>query len=211
MSAEVRAAHPALADREDPAHGRHAAMTRPATPAATAQALACPATSVAAPPARPVLHTMLYGNVTGLPYGWATPAETELMLSAGEPGPDSCPPAIGGQWPDWYLVPAPDNYHFWLAWHERHGQAAEWLRRGIAHPWASEPEMTFYTGTHCPSWLWSGEVDYPLCVSYSRLRRIKGPRRGRVPWFLDSRGFSELSQHGRWTIPAEDYVRDVAR
>src|SRR5262249_9776188 len=157
-STEVRAAHPAPAGPRRPsprkacgydpqrssAHRRNAGHRLPSRPPRQGR----PMTSLAGTSARAVVHTMLYGHVTRLPSGGATPAETELMLRAGEPGPHSCPPAISGQWPDWYLVPAPDNYHFWLAWHERHGQAAEWLRRGIAHPWASEPEMTFYTGTH---------------------------------------------------------------
>jgi hypothetical protein len=168
-------------------------------------------TSLAGTSARAGFDTMLYGNVTGRPYGWARPAEVELMLAAAEHGPDSCPPAAGGHPADWYLVPAADDYFFWQAWHERRGCALGWLASGVPHPWTYEPEMTFYTGTHCTSWLWSGEVGYPLCVSYGRLREVRGLRRGRVRWILDSRGFSELSQHGRWTIPAGQYVADVAR
>jgi hypothetical protein len=188
----------------------------PSATASAASALATgdrpPAGACAGPlasPARPVLHTMLYGNVTGRPYGWATPGETELMLSDGEPGPGHCPP--GGQWPDWYLVPAGDDHQFWLAWHDRRGQAAEWLRSAAGQRWAPSPEMTFYCGTHRPWWLWSGQVAFPLCVSYSTLHKVKTLHRGRVPWILDSRGFSELAQHGRWTIAGEDYVRDTAR
>jgi hypothetical protein len=167
---------------------------------------------VAGTSARPVFDVMLYGNVTGRPYGWARPQEIELMLAGGEPGPDSCPPAEGGCRDDWYLVPAAGDFFFWLAWHQRRGQAGEWLAaRVLPEPLGYEQPMTFYTGVHRPWWLWSGQAGYPLCVSYSTLRKVRRLRRGLVPWILDSRGFSELSQHGRWTIPARDYVRDVAR
>ena len=169
-------------------------------------------TALAGTSARPVFDTMLYGNVTGARYGWATPAETELLLSGDEPGPDTCPPAEGGHRDDWYLVPAPSDFYFWLAWHQLRGKAIEWLDRpGVRDPLACAPPMTFYLGTHLVSWLWDGTVGFPLCVSYGRLRRIKRLRRGMVPWILDSRGFSELSQHGRWTISAEEYAADVAR
>jgi hypothetical protein len=154
---------------------------------------------------------MLYGNVTGQPYGWALPDEMDLMLAAAAFGADSCPPAIGGHPDDWYLRPADGDYFFWQAWHERHRLDQDRGREPRTHPWVTEPEITFYCGTHCTAWLWSGAVSYPLCVSYGRLRRIRAPRRGRVWWILDSRGFSELSQHGRWTISPEEYAADVAR
>jgi hypothetical protein len=156
---------------------------------------------------RPVFHTMLYGNVTGEPFGWATPEETRLLLSGDPLGPDTCPPAIGGPLHDSYLVPAASDYYFWLAWHQLRGREDEWVSRA---EYESE-EITFYTGTHRPWWLWSGEVSFPLCVSYSTLREVRQLHRGRVRWIVDSRGFSELSDHGRWTIPPADYVRDVAR
>jgi hypothetical protein len=137
-----------------------------------------------------------------------------MMLAAGTLGPETCPPAAGGHRHDWYLVPSPGDLHFWLARllrHGRHDLARELLDRHVPGRPDPGPELTFYTGTHHPSWLWSGQVGFPLCVSYGTLRKVRQPRRGRVPWILESRGFSELSQHGRWTIPAEDNVRDVAR
>ena len=173
-----------------------------------------PVPGLTAGTARPVFHTMLYGNATGQPYGWATPDETGMMLAAGTLGPETCPPAAGGHRHDWYLVPSPGDLHFWLArllQRGRHDLAGELLDRHVPGRPDPGPEVTFYTGAHHPSWLWSGQVRFPLCVSYGTLRKVRQPRRGRVPWILDSRGFSELSQHGRWTIPAEDYVRDVAR
>jgi hypothetical protein len=154
---------------------------------------------------------MTYGNIADRPYGWASSAETEMMLAAPELNANSCPPAIGGHPGDWYVVPAGDDYWFWKEWHERRGLDREWARAGIRDPFLREPEIIFYLGTHNPSWLWSGAATFPLCVSYGRLRSYKALRQGMVGWILDSRGFSELSQHGRWTIPAERYVADVAR
>jgi hypothetical protein len=167
--------------------------------------------SLAGASARPAYDVMLYGNVTGRPYGWASRGEVELMLTAAWPGPDSCPPATGGHRDDWYLVPAGDDWFYWQEWHQRRGLDEEWLRSGVPHPWTQEPEITFYTGTHRPSWLWSGTAPFPLCVSYSTLHKVKTLHRGLARWILDSRGFSELAEHGRWTIPAEQYAADVAR
>lgn len=155
------------------------------------------------------MHVMLYGNTTGQPYGWATPAELAWMLAGDELGPDCCPPAAGGHRDDWYLIPSPSDYDFWLAWHDRRGRAVEWIN--AADPPPGDPEMVFYMGCHRPAWLWNGAVDCPLCISYSTLADVRNLHRGRVRWICDSRAFTELTRHGRWTIPPEQYVRDVAR
>lgn len=56
---------------------------------------------------------------------------------------------------------------------------------------------------------WWGE---PILVSYGRLRAAKGALpAASAPWVLDSRGFNEILDHGRWTITAEEYAADVAR
>lgn len=56
---------------------------------------------------------------------------------------------------------------------------------------------------------WWGE---PILVSYGRLREYKGTLPVAVaPWTLDSRGFNEISEHGRWTISADEYATDVRR
>lgn len=72
---------------------------------------------------------------------------------------------------------------------------------------------TFYLGTHKPHWLWTPEVNVPLCVSYRTLSRYKirpsKPRRALQPWILDSAGFTELARNGRWTITPEEYVDAV--
>lgn len=69
-----------------------------------------------------------------------------------------------------------------------------------------------YLGAPEPAWI--GRTTIPLFVSYGRLRRLKHklPRSPKLgTWALDSRGFSELRQHGRWTITPEQYVADVLR
>lgn len=69
--------------------------------------------------------------------------------------------------------------------------------------------MKFYLGTHEPRWLW--QADVPLFVSAIRLREVVRLRPARLPWALDSGGFSELAKHGRWTVGPEQYVEEVRR
>lgn len=56
--------------------------------------------------------------------------------------------------------------------------------------------------------LWWG---VPVLVSYGRLRDARQLPRASAPWALDSRAFTELDQHGTWTIPAQQYAADVER
>jgi len=168
-------------------------------------------------PARAVFDTTLHGDVTGRYYGYARPAEADAMLAAAPLfSRASCPPADP---PDEYLIPGPASYYFWEAWTARLAAAAPEAFRGgdtswalPPHPSSYEPPVTFYCGSHMTSWLWDGKATMPLCISYGRLRRHKRfTRRARVPWILDSRAFSELSQHGRWTISPEEYLAFVVR
>ncbi len=69
--------------------------------------------------------------------------------------------------------------------------------------------FTFYLGTHQPAWL--ARVRFPLCVSHRRLHRYRHLPTARCRWVLDSGVFSELSDHGRWTLPPETYVAVVRR
>lgn len=69
--------------------------------------------------------------------------------------------------------------------------------------------MRFYLGTHLPHWL--ALTNVPLFVSHGRLRGRRSLPRALGPWHLDSRGFSELSQHGRWTITPHDYAAAARR
>jgi len=69
--------------------------------------------------------------------------------------------------------------------------------------------MLFYLGAHHPEWLTRTEV--PLFVSRKSLARKKRLPRALGSWALDSGAFSEISAHGRWTITAAEYVREVRR
>ncbi len=68
----------------------------------------------------------------------------------------------------------------------------------------------FYLGTHRPGWLWRDTP--PLFVSRRQLQLRSVARMTPVPgrWALDSGGFTELTLHGRWTLPVTEYVDMVA-
>jgi hypothetical protein len=69
--------------------------------------------------------------------------------------------------------------------------------------------LTFWLGAPEPSWL--NRMSVPLFVSDTRLRtRVTLPV-ARGPWALDSGGFSQLKDHGAWTIPPDEYVSRVQR
>lgn len=68
---------------------------------------------------------------------------------------------------------------------------------------------TFYLGAHHPHWL--RVLDVPLFVSHHQLRKYKKLPRARVPWALDSGGFTHVKKHGAWLITAEEYVAAVRR
>lgn len=65
----------------------------------------------------------------------------------------------------------------------------------------------FYLGTHRPHWLASADV--PLFVS--RRWMPKRLPRARTRWALDSGGFTELKDHGQWTITPYQYAAEVGR
>ena len=67
----------------------------------------------------------------------------------------------------------------------------------------------FYLGAHQPHWLW--QAGFPLFVSHRALTRRRSLRPGSCRWALDSGGFTELSLHGRWITPPEDYAAAVTR
>jgi hypothetical protein len=87
-------------------------------------------------------------------------------------------------------------------------------------PWTidrSSPDparhLMFYLGCHMPRWLETSPV--PLFVSARTLGKY--PRdgdpfpKGRTLWALDSGGFTELQQHGRWTMSEDEYGGMVYR
>jgi hypothetical protein len=59
------------------------------------------------------------------------------------------------------------------------------------------------------NWLWSGDI--PLMVSRNRLAPMKRPKQAQVDWVMDSGGFTELQQHGRWRINAHTYAAEIER
>ncbi|MEK6443687.1 deazapurine DNA modification protein DpdA family protein [Pseudonocardia sp. T1-2H] len=67
--------------------------------------------------------------------------------------------------------------------------------------------MTFYLGCPEPSWLRRTSV--PLFISRTRLSRVIALPEARGPWALDSGGFSELRESGRWTISPQRYADEV--
>lgn len=70
--------------------------------------------------------------------------------------------------------------------------------------------MKFWLGTHRTDWL--AKTDVPLFISRIRLqRRKRALPRALGPWALDSGGFSELDQTGRWSITPREYVALVRR
>lgn len=70
----------------------------------------------------------------------------------------------------------------------------------------------FYLGTHHPHWLRLPEFqDVPLFISRNRLVGYKTLPVALGRWAMDSGGFSELRQHGRWRITPAAYVEEVRR
>jgi hypothetical protein len=68
--------------------------------------------------------------------------------------------------------------------------------------------MTFYLGTHIPSWLWT--VPVPLFISAVRLRTLQTHgMTAKAEWALDSGGFSEIGKHGGWTVTPKRYAAEV--
>jgi hypothetical protein len=67
----------------------------------------------------------------------------------------------------------------------------------------------FWLGTHQPGWL--GKAGVPLMVCDRRLRVYRRLPRAVAPWALDSGGFTELQQFGRWTVGPAEYADRVRR
>jgi hypothetical protein len=81
--------------------------------------------------------------------------------------------------------------------------------RLLGLPPAAGHTVIFYLGTHEAGWLTRSDV--ALMVSRRRLSRYKRCPRARTRWVLDSGGFTELQQHGRWRTDARAYAAEVAR
>lgn len=68
-------------------------------------------------------------------------------------------------------------------------------------------DVDFYLGADVTGLRWG----VPVMVSHGRLRSRRTLPRATAPWVCDSRGFTELSQHGRWTIGAREYATALRR
>jgi hypothetical protein len=68
-------------------------------------------------------------------------------------------------------------------------------------------DVDFYLGADVAGLRWG----VPVMVSHGRLRTRRALPRATAPWVCDSRGFTELSQHGRWTIGAREYAAALTR
>jgi hypothetical protein len=64
-------------------------------------------------------------------------------------------------------------------------------------------------GTHKPGWLATSGAR--LFVSRRTLAQRKRLPRAIAPWALDSGGFTQLQDHGRWTFTPAEYVAEVRR
>lgn len=74
--------------------------------------------------------------------------------------------------------------------------------------------MKFILGTHQPHWVAKDEIaarNAALFISRSTLIRLKSYHRARVPWHMDSGGFTQLQKYGRWTVSPEDFAADARR
>lgn len=69
--------------------------------------------------------------------------------------------------------------------------------------------LRFFLGTH--ELQWARFADVPLFLSYRRFQRRATYPRATGPWALDSGAFSEIAQHGRWTIGPREYAQGVRR
>jgi hypothetical protein len=68
-------------------------------------------------------------------------------------------------------------------------------------------DTTFYLGGDVAALSWG----VPVMVSHGRLRSRKTLPRATAPWVCDSRGFTELSQYGRWTFGPDVYAQALLR
>jgi hypothetical protein len=70
--------------------------------------------------------------------------------------------------------------------------------------------VTFYVGAQGAHWL--PRASMPVMLSRARLKDRTAPLpASAVPWFLDSGAFTELEQHGTWTIDARTWAQLARR
>ena len=74
---------------------------------------------------------------------------------------------------------------------------------------AARPAPVFYLGTHKPYWL--TQTGVPLFIADQHLRDRRTLPKAIGPWALDSGGFMQLKNTGRWQFTAREYVHRIAR
>lgn len=79
----------------------------------------------------------------------------------------------------------------------------------IERPRATGAAPVFWLGTHKPIWL--ERTDVPLFIADQNLRDRRTLPKARGPWALDSGGFMQLRNTGRWQFTAREYVQRIAR
>lgn len=67
----------------------------------------------------------------------------------------------------------------------------------------------FYLGIHQPHWL--AQTSVPLFMSRRRLIGRANFPRAAGRWALDSGAFTEIKDHGKWTVTPKDYADSVRR
>lgn len=80
-------------------------------------------------------------------------------------------------------------------------------RSGTAPTPPDRPGPTIWLGGDVHAFWWG----VPLLVSHGRLREAKTLPAATASSVCDSRTFSEIAQHGRWTISAREYAADLTR
>ena len=80
-------------------------------------------------------------------------------------------------------------------------------RPPTVRPAADGPGPVLWLGGDTNAFTWG----VPLMVSYGRLRHTRILPVATAPWVIDSRGFNEITEHGRWTIDPAQYVTDLRR
>lgn len=68
--------------------------------------------------------------------------------------------------------------------------------------------MIFFLGTHCTEW--RDRTAVPLFLSARRLRQRRVPESA-DPWALDSGAYTEILDHGMWTVGPREYADEALR
>lgn len=80
-------------------------------------------------------------------------------------------------------------------------------RPTVVPPDQAGPAPVVWIGAGVEAFGW----EVPIMVSYGRLRDARTMPVATAPWVIDSRGYTELTQHGTWTIDPAQYAADLRR